>query len=145
MESLVRRLRRKLFPRKKAERKAPSRRVVLQVERIEKALEAWSAGKGWRRPGSTLGDVAEELGIDTSTLYHYFEDYVGMDFRTWRTRLRLEDACRMLLEEPDACAADIGLRAGFSNRSNFARQFRAHLGCTPAQWRSQEIPSLRPE
>jgi len=137
MESLVRRLGRIFTPQRKTEKKAPPQRFRLHPERLEKALTAWLAEKGWRKPARTFGQVAEELGTDSVTLYHYFQERIGQDFRTWQTRLRLEDACRMLVEEPDANAAEIGLRAGFSNRSNFARQFRAHIGCTPLQWRKE--------
>ena len=137
MESLVRRLGRIFTPQRKSEKKTPSPRVRLRPERLERALATWMEQKGWRKPARTLGQVAEELGTDSGTLYHYFEECIGQDFRTWQTRLRLKDACRMLLEEPDANAAEIGLRAGFSNRSNFARQFRAYIGCTPLQWRKE--------
>ena len=62
---------------------------------------------------------------------------MGLDFRTWRTRLRLEDAKRMLLEHPEMEPADIARRVGFSNRSNFARQFLAYTGRTPVAWREE--------
>ena len=104
---------------------------------LEEALENWVAGKGYRKPHRTVNETAGELGTDGVRLHHYFMDRMHVDFRTWRTRLRLEDAKRLLMEEPEAYASDIGLRVGFSNRSNFARQFRAHFGCTPAEWRKK--------
>ena len=137
MESLVRRLGRILTPDRKNEEKVPSPCIFQRMERLEKALAMWLEKKGWRHPTRTIGEAAEELGTDTGTLFLYFDERIGMDFRSWRTRLRLEDACRLLLEEPETLASDIGLRVGFSNRSNFARQFRAHTGLTPAQWRKE--------
>ena len=71
------------------------------MERLEKALVAWQARKGWREPVRTVGEAAERLGTDTGTLYAYFRERIGLDFRTWRTRLRLEDAKRMLLYGTD--------------------------------------------
>ena len=105
------------------------------MDRLEAALEKWLENKGWREPVRTLGEAADRLGTDTRTLYYYFETRIGQDFRTWRTQLRLEDAKRMLVENPGLPPAEIGRRAGFSNRSNFARQFQASTGLTPAQWR----------
>jgi AraC-like DNA-binding protein len=108
------------------------------MERLESSLSRWLKDKGWRTPVRTVGEAAERLGTDSKTLYYYFERRVGMDFRTWRTRLRLEDAMRLLREEPDTPALDIAERVGFSNRSNFSRQFLAYTGLTPGQWRATE-------
>ena len=104
------------------------------MERLEKALQAWQAQEGWREPVRTVGEAAELLGTDTGTLHAYFRDRIGLDFRTWRTRLRLEDAKRMLADNPLLPPADAARLCGFSNRSNFSRQFLAYTGQTPAQW-----------
>ena len=127
-------IRRVLTSKTKDEQESPSTRTLLQMERLDRTLAGWLKDKGWRVPVRTLGEAAERLGTDTGLLHRYFKERVGMDFRTWRTRLRLEDAKRMLLEHPERQAAEIARLVGFSNRSNFARQFLAHTGCTPAKW-----------
>ena len=124
METLVGRIRRVFTSNTKDER----------MERLERTLSGWLKDKGWRIPVRTIGEAAERLGTDTGLLHRYFKERVGMDFRTWRTRLRLEDAKRMLLEHPERQAAETARLVGFSNRSNFARQFLAYTGYTPAQW-----------
>ena len=136
MENLVRRLGR-MFSQssKKTESEIPER-TLRRMDRLEKSLARWVDGKGWREPVRTVGEAAERLGTDSETLYYYFRQRVGLDFRTWRTRLRLEDAMRLLREEPDTPAVDIAARVGFSNRSNFSRQFLAYTGLTPLQWRA---------
>ena len=130
MENLVRRLGRMI-----SLETDPEERKLRRMERLEKALGAWVERKGWRVPDRNLGEAAERLGTDSVTLFHYFEERVGMDFRRWRTRLRLEDAKRMLVERPDLPLCEVGRRVGFSNRSNFSRQFAAFTGYTPGQWR----------
>ena len=135
MENLVRRLGRILSLTKPSNRKNPSLRNSRRMDRLERTLSAWLEDKGWRVPVRTVGEAAERLGTDTGTLHAYFKERMGLDFRTWRTRLRLEDAKRMLLEHPEMEAAEAGRRAGFSNRSNFARQFLAYTGMTPMEWR----------
>ena len=129
METLVGRIRRILAMETNDERQ--------RTDRLERALSGWLENKGWREPVRTVGEAAERLGTDTGRLHRYFEERVGMDFRTWRTRLRLEDAKRMLLEQPRRQAAEIARLVGFSDRSNFARQFRAYTGRTPAEWRAK--------
>ena len=137
METLVRRLGRIISLKKNRNRNNPSPWNPRRMDRLERTLSAWLEDKGWRVPVRTVGEAAERLGTDTGTLHAYFKERMGLDFRTWRTRLRLEDAKRMLLEHPEMEAAEAGRRAGFSNRSNFARQFLAYTGCTPAAWREE--------
>ena len=140
METLVGRLRRIFSPTKKdkmMEVRQAYHPSPWRMERLEKSLEAWQARQGWREPVRTVGEAAERLGTDTGTLYAYFRNRIGLDFRTWRTRLRLEDAKRMLADNPLLPPADAARLCGFSNRSNFSRQFLAYTGQTPAQWQKK--------
>jgi len=138
MENLVRRLGRMITPERTNPLPKPlPERTRRKMDRLGQALAAWKRQKGWREPIRHLSEAADRLGTDTVALHHYFKEREGMDFRTWRTRLRLEDAMQLLLEEPETAAADIGERVGFSNRSNFSRQFLAYTGLTPVQWREK--------
>ena len=137
METLVRRLGRIFSLKKKKNGQTPSQLTLRRMERLERTLSVWLEEKGWRIPVRTVGEAAERLNTDTGTLHAYFRERMGLDFRTWRIRLRLEDAKRMLMEHPEMEAAEVGRRTGFSNRSNFARQFLAYTGCTPALWREE--------
>ena len=143
METLVRRLGRIFSLKNKTDMTVvhPVHQLTahtrMRMERLERALAAYQANQGWRQPVRTVGEAAERLGTDTGILHLYFQDRIGMDFRTWRTRLRLEDAKQMLVEHPELQASDISRRVGFSNRSNFARQFLAYTGSTPAEWRKK--------
>ena len=134
METLVRRLGRIFSLTNKDKPASLPLRFVQRMDRLEQTLSAWVETKGWRVPVRTVGEAAQRLGTDTGTLYAYFQERVGMDFRTWRTRLRLEDAKQMLAENPLLSPAEAARLCGFSNRSNFSRQFLAYTGKTPLQW-----------
>jgi AraC-like DNA-binding protein len=58
-----------------------------------------------------------------------------MDFKTWRTELRIEEAKRLLLKDRNISTNLVGEMAGFSDRSNFHRQFVKIVGCSPRQYR----------
>ena len=144
METLVRRLGR-IFPLKDQDKEQPTsppQRFLRRMDRLEQTLSVWMEEKGWRVPVRTVSEAAQRLGTDTGTLYAYFQERVGMDFRTWRTRLRLEDAKQMLAENPLLAPADAARLCGFSNRSNFSRQFLAYTGQTPAQWQRDSRSSV---
>ena len=110
------------------------------VRRMEEMLRRWTEGKGFRMMDSSLEAAAARIGTDAATLNRYFWER-GEDFRTYRTRLRVEDAKNMLVREPEVPAATVCRRAGFSDRSNFNRQFKAHTGLTPTAWRAQHLPT----
>ena len=79
--------------------------------------------------------MATELGTSKEVLHMYFTTRMGMDFKTWRTGLRIEEAKRLLIENRELSTNVIGEIAGFSDRSNFHRQFVKIVGCSPRQWR----------
>ena len=68
-------------------------------------------------------------------LHLYFTTRKGVDFKSWRTELRIEEAKRLLLQNKDISTNLVGEMSGFSDRSNFHRQFVKLVGCTPKQWR----------
>lgn len=104
------------------------------VRRLDKLVSKWVEGKGYRMPDRTIEDAARRIGTDSATLYRYFQTR-GEDFRTFRSRLRLEDAMVMLLENRETSASVIGQRVGFNDRANFTHQFKSHTGLTPDAWR----------
>ena len=101
---------------------------------MEARLQTWVDNKGYRLPQRTLMEAAESIGTTYPILYRYFAAD-GKDFRTWRTALRIEDAMAQMKAEPDTPISTISRRVGFSDRSNFARLFKEHIGLTPFQWR----------
>ena len=71
-------------------------------------------------------------------LHLYFTTRMGMDFKTWRTELRIEEAKRLLLKDKKISTNLAGEMAGFSDRSNFHRQFVKIVGCSPRQYRDSD-------
>ncbi|MBR5610592.1 MAG: AraC family transcriptional regulator [Bacteroidales bacterium] len=106
-----------------------------EIKKFERALEKWVKEKKYSEYDRSREEVAKELGTTREFLHMYFTMYKGMDFKTWRTELRVEESKRLLLENKELSTNVIGEIAGFSDRSNFHRQFVKIVGCTPKQWR----------
>ena len=106
-----------------------------EFTRIERSLKKWVANKRYCELDKSRDDIAKELNTTKESLHHYFVTKKGMDFNTWRTELRIEEAKRMLIENMEFSINIIGELAGFSDRSNFHRQFVKLVGCSPRQWR----------
>lgn len=107
------------------------------MRHLDSLIQKWIEGKGYRMPDKTIEEAAHRIGTDSLTLFRYFKA-LGQDFRSFRTRLRIEDAKQQLLEEPNTPASTIALRVGFKDRSNFSQQFKRYTGLTPDTWRKTQ-------
>lgn len=106
-----------------------------ELVRLERTLARWVEAKRFREYDKTRDEIASELHTSKEFLHMYFATKVGVDFRTWRTNLRIEEAKTLLLENKDASINIIAEASGFSDKSNFHRQFVKIVGCSPKEWR----------
>lgn len=107
----------------------------IEFRKIERAIEQWIKQKKFVEFDKSRDDVATELNTTREMLHLYFTTRMGMDFKTWRTGLRIEEAKKLLLKNKDVSTNLVGEMAGFSDRSNFHRQFVKIVGCSPRQYR----------
>lgn len=106
-----------------------------ELNRIEHALDKWVKEKRYREYDKTREQIAKELNTTKEMLHMFFVTRMSVDFKTWRTRLRIEEAKVLLLENPEMSINIVAELSGFSDRSNFHRQFTKIVGCSPKQWR----------
>ena len=106
-----------------------------EFKKLEYAIERWVKQKKFTQFDKSRDEVAKELGTSREFLHMYFTTRKGIDFKTWRTELRVEEAKKLLLENKEVSTNVVGEMAGFSDRSNFYRQFVKIVGCSPKQWR----------
>lgn len=105
---------------------------------LSTALDKWVKEKRFREYDKSREEIADELGTTKELLQIYFSDRLGMDFRIWRTELRINDAKDMLLKHKNYSINFIADIVGFSDRSNFHRQFTKSVGCSPKEWRDTD-------
>lgn len=106
-----------------------------ELNRIEHALDKWLKEKRYREYDKTREQIAKELNTSKEMLHLFFVTRMSVDFKTWRTRLRIEEAKLLLLENQEMSINIVAELSGFSDRSNFHRQFTKIVGCSPKQWR----------
>ena len=128
--------------KKRKEKKADdSAQVAInesEIRKLETALKQWTDQKRFREYDKSREDIARELNTTKEILHHYFTSIRKVDFKTWRTELRIEEAKRLLLKDKNASTNIIAEASGFSDRSNFHRQFVKIVGCSPKQWRDSQ-------
>lgn len=127
--------------KRKEKKDNDSAQVVIsesEIRKLEAALKQWVDKKSFREYDKSREDIARELNTTKEILHHYFISIKKVDFKTWRTELRIEEAKRLLLKDKNVSTNIIAEASGFSDRSNFHRQFVKIVGCSTKQWRDSE-------
>lgn len=106
-------------------------------EELGKELKIWIKSKMYLNTNQTEADIAYELKTNRSFLSNYIKEHYDMDFRQWRTRLRLEESKDLLLKYPSMPVSKIAEQVSIADRSNFTNMFRAYTQMTPKEWRTR--------
>lgn len=91
----------------------------------------------------TETEVARLLYLSPSAFSRFFKRITGMTFVDYVNGIRIGRACRRLIES-EASVLQVCLEVGFSNKSNFNRQFKRRKGMTPSKFRKTYRPRGRP-
>lgn len=105
---------------------------------IEKRLKAlMEEEKAFCDEDITLKNIAEELSITTHQLSELLNSKLQINFKTLINTYRVEEAKRLLSDEPERTVLSIGFAVGFNSRSNFNTVFYKFTGKTPSEFRAQ--------
>ncbi len=105
--------------------------------KIASCLQKWVAEKRYCLTDLSLSDVAEEFGVTSQSLSYFFATVVKERFSTFRKCLRLEEAKRIILEEPGCKLLVVAARVGIPDKCNFRKQFHEKYGLSPSEWQKQ--------
>ncbi len=108
------------------------------INQIRDKLDEWIKEGKFLENYST-DEILDEFGITRKELSFYCSSILKKKFVSWRKELRVKEAQRLLVENPDTPACHIGFAAGFSDKSNFRQQFKSVVGCTPTEWRERYL------
>ncbi|MFI3305500.1 MAG: AraC family transcriptional regulator [Rikenellaceae bacterium] len=106
-------------------------------ERIEVALLNWVATKGYCNKGITIESLAITLHTNRNYLSHYINRTQGSSFKVWLTRLRLDEAKRLLCDDDKHSIVAISELIGFSSTMSFIHVFKRNESLPPALWREK--------
>lgn len=84
-----------------------------------------------------LDSVAEKFGLSKSFLSKKFKKETGFGFKEYIINLRIQHACRLLLET-DRSITDIAFECGFNDSNYFGDAFRKVKGISPRAYRNNE-------
>ena len=105
---------------------------------IEECIAHWVNEKKFTNSNLTIKILAEELHSNRTYLSNYINNYENKSFKEWIHFMRIEEAKKLISENPDMTAAQIGKKVGYNDRSNFNRQFIKYTGTSPRVWKNQQ-------
>lgn len=88
----------------------------------------------------TLAELAEAVYMTPNAFCNYFKQKTGHTYFDFLLEVRIKHACK-LLRTTDFAVSDICYFSGFTNLSNFNRQFKHFTGRTPLAYRKQ-VPGV---
>jgi len=92
--------------------------------------------KYYLRPEVNIEDMAHHLKIGRTTLSKFINSEENMNFNGWVNSLRIEEAKQLLLTNPHYTLIEISEMVGYSESSNFSRQFKLITKLSPSVWRN---------
>lgn len=93
--------------------------------------------KYYLKSGVNIEELAQQLQVGRTTLSGFINTEEGVNFNLWINKLRIDEAKQLLVQEPDYSIAQVSEMVGFSEQSNFSRQFKLITNESPSVWRQQ--------
>lgn len=104
-------------------------------EEYRRALEEWmEKEKPYCNPDFKLVDLQKVLPMNRTYLSQFIHAEYNCSFYLFVNRYRIEEAKRLMADNPELKLADISAICGFSSPSVFSRTFTAVTGQSPSEW-----------
>jgi AraC family transcriptional regulator len=107
----------------------PQAKLHAVLEYIEDHLDA----------SPTLEQIARVASLSPTYFASQFRRTTGLPPHRYIIGRRVERAKHLLQTDCDLSLADVALRAGFSDQSQFSHHFKRFIGITPGQFRRRSI------
>lgn len=107
-------------------------------EILSSVIERWVQQRRYTDPSMSIGTALQEMDITAATLNFYLQVSLGIDgYRQWIPYLRIEEAKRLMLANPNYSLDAIAEECGYSNRPAFSRAFKTLEGIPPGEWQKK--------
>ena len=107
------------------------------AEKLRTSISEWVSQKKYAESDLSVEEIAAQLGTSSSILRKYFNNFVGEDFRSWRNRIRIEEAKRLIDDNPAMKIVEVMNLTGFNDRPYFYRIFQKLVGVSVSAYRKE--------
>ena len=93
----------------------------------------------YRDPEISIQSLSNSLEISSSSLSLILNEKLGINFRTFINRYRLEEARKLLAENNGKSVLEIAFFTGFNSKTSFNTLFSKATGLTPTEYRRKYL------
>ena len=97
-------------------------------------IAAWVKAKAYTHEQFTLEELAARLYTNKTYLSTFIKDEYDMNFSGWVTSLRIDEAKRIMMKEPEKRLQEVAFECGFSSLAYFSSVFSKSEGISPSAW-----------
>ena len=120
------------------EEEEPKNTTTESNAKYKQDLEQWmETEKPYLHPEFRLQDLTQVLPLNRTYLSQFINAEYNCSFYQFVTNYRVEEAKRLMQEQPDMKMQDIAEHCGFSSPTVFARIFARETGMIPSEWSAQ--------
>lgn len=91
--------------------------------------------RNFDNPDFDMNMLASELNMGRSKMFLRLKEVMGLTPNEFTMKLKLEEALRLLQEEPQYNISEISYRLGFTSPRYFSRCFKSFYGVAPLSYR----------
>lgn len=116
----------------------PEDKAETERNTLAEKITAWMEAKKYVGAQFTIDELANALCTNKNYLSFFINERYGMNFSAWVSKLRVEEAKRLMAADPCRKLEDIAYQVGFSSPSYFSKVFSLHEGVAPTVWRKKQ-------
>ena len=100
-------------------------------------IAVWVKAKAYTHEQFTLEELASRLYTNKTYLSTFIKDEYDMNFSGWVTNLRIDEAKRIMMKEPEKRLQEVAFECGFSSLTYFSSVFSKSEGISPSVWQRE--------
>ena len=100
-------------------------------------IAAWVKAKAYTHEQFTLEELAARLYTNKTYLSTFIKDEYDMNFSGWVASLRIDEAKRIMMKEPEKKLQEVAFECGFSSLAYFSSVFSKSEGISPSAWQRE--------
>lgn len=100
-------------------------------------IAVWVKAKAYTHEQLTLEELASRLYTNKTYLSTFIKDEYDMNFSGWVGSLRIDEAKRIMMKEPEKRLQEVAFECGFSSLAYFSCVFSKSEGISPSAWQRE--------
>lgn len=100
-------------------------------------IAVWVKAKAYTHEQLTLEELASRLYTNKTYLSTFIKDEYDMNFSGWVGSLRIDEAKRIMMKEPEKRLQEVAFECGFSSLAYFSSVFSKSEGISPSAWQRE--------